>query len=412
MLAFFTFHIKIAHMDYLSIIDVPSTLFSGKRVFVRVDYNVPIKGELISEHYRITHTIQTIEYLLKRDASVVIASHHEQEDETGKPQYLSLEPVKNALQDMLGQEVKFRKGKIDEVALLESEKLKPGEILMLDNLRADPREKGYATNPDEDYCKFLASFGDVYVFEAFGAAHRKHASTYGMVKYFNRKLVGILVKKELEILQKIRDNPEKPFCVVVGGGKVKDKLDALKNLAEKADIILLGGLVAHTFLKAIGKKVGTEKIEEEWEVAAREIMNKHREKLLLPLDYVVRSRDGKVMVVDDEIPEGCEGMDIGPRTMRKFAGELRNKATIFWNGPLGKIEDPAFENGSAGIAREIALNWWRGATTVVGGGDTITVLSRAGVMESEFTHVSTGGGATLQYLAGKVLPALEFIETR
>jgi len=399
-------------MEHLSIIDVPSNVLSGKRVFLRVDYNVPIKGEIISEHYRITHTIQTIEYLLKKEASIVLASHHEQKDEKENSIYLSLEPVKNALQDMLKQEVKFKKGKIDDSALKEAQKLKPGEILMLDNLRFDPREKAYSENPDEEYCKFLASFADVYVFEAFGAAHRKHVSTNGMVKYFKRRLIGILVKKELGVLEKIRDNPEKPFCVVVGGGKVSDKLEALKNLAGKADVILTGGLVAHTFLKAMGKKVGKEIIDEKWVRTAKEILNEHKNKIILPVDYVVRESTGKVSVVDGEIPEGCEGFDIGPKTMKKYAEEMRNKATIFWNGPLGKIEEVEFENGSAGIAREIALSWWRGATTVVGGGDTITVLTIAGVMENEFTHVSTGGGATLQYLAGKVLPALEYIETK
>jgi phosphoglycerate kinase len=399
-------------MEYLSIIDVPSAELSGKRIFLRVDYNVPIKGEIISEHYRITHTIQTIEYLLKKETSIVIASHHEQKDDRGNPVYLSLEPVKEALQDMLNQEVKFKKGEIDEKALKEARNLKPGEILMLDNLRFDPREKAYSEKPDEEYCKFLASFGDVYVFEAFGAAHRKHVSTNGMVKYFKRRLIGILVKKELGILEKIRDNPEKPFCVVVGGGKVNDKLEALKNLAGKADVILTGGLVAHTFLKALGKRVGREIIEDEWVKTAKEILNEHRGKIILPVDYVVRETSGKITVVDNEIPEGCEGFDIGPKTMKKYAEELRNKATIFWNGPLGKIEEVEFENGSAGIAREIALCWWRGATTVVGGGDTITALNKAGVMENEFTHISTGGGATLQYLAGKVLPALEHIETK
>ncbi len=393
-------------MEYLSIIDVPATTFSEKRIFLRVDYNVPIKGEFISEHYRITHTIQTIEYLLKKDASIVIASHHEQKDENEAPVYLSLEPVKNALQDMLNQEVKFKKGNIDEFSLKGAQNLKPGEILMLDNLRFDPREKGYSKNPDEGYCKFLASFGDIYVFEAFGTAHRKHVSTNGMVKYFKRRLIGILVKKELGVLEKIRDNPEKPFCVVVGGGKVKDKLSALKNLAQKADVILTGGLVAHTFLKAMGKKVGKEIVDEEWVNSAREILNKYKNKIILPVDYVVREKSGKISVVGDEIPEGCEGFDIGPKTMKRYAEELRNKSTIFWNGPLGKIEEVEFENGSAGIAREIALCWWRGATTVVGGGDTIAVLHKAGVMENEFTHISTGGGATLQYLAGKLLKDL------
>lgn len=397
-------------MEYLSIIDVPSNVLSGKRVFLRVDYNVPIKGELISEHYRITHTIQTLEYLLKKECAIVIASHHEQKDEKEKPTYLSLEPVRNALQDMLKQEVKFKKGSIDESALKEAQKLKHGEILMLDNLRFDPREKNYSKNPDEEYCKFLSSFGDVYVFEAFGAAHRRHTSTNGMVKYFKKRLIGILVKKELGVLEKIRDEPEKPFCVVVGGGKVKDKLEALKNLAGKADVILTGGLVAHTFLKAMGKKAGDELIEEKWIKLAKEIIDEHKNKIILPIDYIVREKTGRITVVGDEIPEGCEGFDIGPKTMKKYADELRNKATIFWNGPLGKIEEVEFENGSTGIAREIALSWWRGATTVVGGGDTITVLSKAGVIENEFTHISTGGGATLQYLAGRILPALEHIE--
>jgi len=396
-------------MAKLGISDIPDFEYEGKRVFVRVDFNVPIKDGTISEDYRIRRAIPTIDYLIERGARVVVASHLGRPP--GKPvPELSLKPVSFRLSELLGKPVKFAGDSVgDEVRQVIGE-LEEGEIALLENLRFHGEE----TKNDPEFAEELASLGDIYVNDAFGTSHRKHASTYGMGFYFELRLAGFLVQRELKFLSKLRDDPERPFLVIVGGAKIKDKIGSLRNLLDKADKVLIGGGVAYTFLSAKGIGIGNSLIEEEFIDWAREALKKYESKIFLPVDHVVaESLEKKTcMVLGEDIPNGFSGFDIGPRTIARFTSEIKDKGAIFWNGPMGVFEVGEFSAGTTHIARAVALATWRGTTSVVGGGDTIAALRKADVLDSEIIHISTGGGASLEFLGGEELPGISILDDK
>lgn len=392
-----------------SIRDLPDDRYAGKSVFVRVDFNVPIQDGKIGEDYRLRRTVPTIEYLSQRGAKVILASH------LGKPKgkpvpALSLKPVADRLSSMLiVPGVKFVGQVVGESVHKEIEGMSPGEVLLLENLRFYSGEEAN----DPVLCKQLGTLGEIYVSEAFGTMHRRHASTYGAAELFRERLAGFLVEKEINVLAQVRDRPTRPFIVVVGGIKIKDKLSALKALIPKADRILLGGGIAFTFLAAQGSVMGDSPVEHDYIEWAKEMLTQYGEKLLLPQDHVIANALGdrtEVRVVQRTIPRGARGFDIGPESTLAYTHELiRGQGTIFWNGPFGAFEDDEFAEGTVNIARAMALAQWRGAMTVIGGGDTVAALRKAEVYETEVTHISTGGGASLKYIGGENLPGLSVL---
>lgn len=397
-------------MSKLVISDLPDSSFEGKRVFVRVDFNVPIRDGKISEDYRIRRAIPTIDYLIERKAKVIIGTH------LGRPKGniipdLSLKPIQKRLSELLGKSVNFT-GKVIGPEVKEAiNGLDNGEVMLLENLRFHKEE----TDNDPEFAKELASFADIYVNDAFGTSHRKHASTYGMALEFDHRLAGFLVSRELKFLTRIRENPDRPFVVIVGGGKIKDKIHALKSLIEEADKVLLGGGAAYTFLKAKGMNIGNSIVDDEMLEWAKESLEKYGDKIFLPVDHVVADnfeRRKNCMVMDDNIPDDLQGFDIGPKTAALFAHQIRGTGSIFWGGPMGVFEVGDFSAGTTQVARAVALATWRGATTVVGGGETIASIRQAEVLDSEITHISTGGGALLEFLGGAGLPGISVLDEK
>ncbi len=390
--------------------DIPDSQFVGKRVFLRVDFNVPIRDGKIREDYRIRRAIPTIDYLIERKAKLIIASH------LGRPKGLvisdlSLRPIQKRLSELLGKSVKFTGKVIGEEVKESVMALQNGEVLLLENLRFHKEE----TDDAPDFSDELSSIADVYVNDAFGTSHRKHASTYGMASCFDLRLAGFLVNRELKFLSTIRENPDHPFVAIVGGGKIKDKIHALKSLIEKADKILLGGGVAYTFLKAKGVNIGHSIVEEEMIDWAKQSLQKHGEKIFLPEDHVVAGgfeRRKNCMVVDGDIHDELQGFDIGPKTAANYSHQIKGAGSIFWSGPMGVFEITDFSAGTSQLARAVALATWRGTTTVVGGGETIASIRNAEVLDSEITHISTGGGALLEFLGGGELPGISILNER
>lgn len=397
-------------MSKLVVSDLPDSGFKGKRVFVRVDFNVPIRNGKISEDYRIRRTIPTIDYLIERKAKVILGTH------LGRPEGitisdLSLKPIQIRLSELLGKSVNFTGNVIGSEVKKAIDTLKDGEVMLLENLRFHKEE----TDNDPGFCRELASFADIYINDAFGTSHRKHASTYGMATQFNHRLAGFLVSRELQFLTRIRENPERPFIVIVGGCKIKDKIHALKSLIEKADKVLLGGGVAYTFLKAKGMKIGNSIVENDMLDWAKESLKKYGDKIFLPIDHVVAGgleRRKNCMVMDDNIPADLQGFDIGPKTAALYNHQIKGTGSIFWSGPMGVFEVGDFSAGTTQVARAVALATWRGATTVVGGGETIASIRNAEVLDSEITHISTGGGALLEFLGGEELPGISILDEK
>lgn len=396
-------------MSKLAISDIPDSEFEGKRVFVRVDFNVPIRDGKISEDYRIRRAIPTIDYLIERKAKVIIGTH------LGRPKGisiadLSLEPIQKRLSELLGKSVKFTGDVVGSDVKKSIDSLKGGEAMLLENLRFHKEE----TKNAPQFSKELASLADIYVNDAFGTSHRKHASTYGMALEFEHRLAGFLVSRELEFLTRIRENPDRPFAVIVGGGKIKDKIHALKSLIEEADKVLLGGGAAYTFLKAKGVSIGNSIVDDDMIDWAKESLEKYRDKIILPVDHVVADsfEKRKNCMVMDEIPDGLQGFDIGPKTAALFAHNLRKTGSIFWGGPMGVFEVGDFSGGTTQVARAVALATWRGTTTVVGGGETIASIRNAEVLDSEITHISTGGSALLEFLGGTDLPGISILNDK
>lgn len=402
-----------------NIVDLSDAEIQGKKIFLRVDFNVSINNGAVGQDYRIRMAIPTIEYLVKRGAIVILASH------LGKPTQpdpkYSLRPVSQRLsQIMRSNKVMFVNDCVGNIVHEQIDKMKRGEILLLENLRFHIEEE----HNDLEFSRQLSSLADIYVNDAFSVSHRKHASTYGAAKLFDIKLSGLNLKKEIEYLSNVRENPIKPFILLIGGIKIKDKIGASENLLPKADKVLLGGGTAFTFLKASGIPVGNSPVENEYLPWAANTLSEYKDKIMLPEDHIVSDFSvkenpdlspslGFTVSVVKHIPDCMSGYDIGIETVLRYSSEICGDSipgTIFWNGPMGLFEIPQFANGTVSIARDIVLAFWRGSQILIGGGDTIEALKVADVSEREVSHVSTGGGATLKFLAGNEMPGLDILE--
>jgi phosphoglycerate kinase len=376
----------------------------GKRVFVRVDFNVPLENGSVGDDTRIRETLPTLRLLIERGASLIVASHLGRPKGKSKPE-LSLAPVAERLSSLLGRPVKFV-GEISGPSVDEAVgKLVKGDLLLLENLRFDPGEEAN----DPVFAKKLASSAELYVNDAFGAAHRAHASTEGMVKHFRLAAAGLLMEKELHYLGMALSSPPRPFVGLLGGAKVSDKIDVVRSLLSKVDRLLIGGGMAYTFLRAKGLPTGKSLVEEDKVELARELLSEAGVKLGLPRDHVVASRfdasaETRTLPIG-EIPDGWMGLDIGPATVAAYGEDVRRAKLVVWNGPMGVFEMEPFAQGTMKLAAIVAGS---DATSIVGGGDSVAAVHRAGVAE-RITHISTGGGASLEFLAGEKLPGVEVL---
>ena len=379
---------------------------SGKRVFVRADFNVPVRKGRITETHRIESTLPTLRFLLAKAGKLLIASHLGRPGGKKDPEW-SLAPVRDHLEQALSCAVTLAPDCIgsDVEALSQDPTHK---VILLENLRFHKEEEAN----DPAFSQALASLADVYVNDAFGAAHRAHASTAGMAKFFREKGAGILLYKELDYLGRILSSPERPFVAILGGAKVSDKIGVLKNLIPKMDRLLIGGGMAYTFLKAKGVEVGRSLIEEERVALARDLINQAESlgiPLFLPIDHIAAEETKKnPITVDGGIPPNLLGLDIGPKTISQFIQEIRKARMILWNGPVGLFEEEKFSQGTRSVAQALAEH---DAISIVAGGDTVAAVMQAGV-ENKITHLSTGGGATLEFLEGKGLPGILALEEK
>ena len=393
-------------MNKLSIRDLE---LSGKRVFVRVDFNVPLENGKVADDTRIRETLPTLKLARDRGARLVLASHLGRPKGKPDPKY-SLRPVAWKLADLLGAPVEFAADCVGAEAEAKSRALGNGSVLLLENVRYHREEEAN----DEGFSRQLAALCDgLFVCDAFGSAHRAHASVVGITRFVKQSAAGLLMERELSYLGKTLSAPERPFVAVLGGAKVSDKIEVVENLMKIADGMLIGGGMAYTFLKAQGIAVGKSIVEaDKIELAARVLADaKARNfRLLLPSDHVVgaefRADTETRTVAVSETPEGWMGLDIGPETVRRFSEEIARAKTIVWNGPMGVFEMPAFARGTVQIAEAVAAATSRGATSIVGGGDSVAALHQAGLAD-KVSHISTGGGASLEFLAGKKLPGVE-----
>ncbi len=380
----------------------------GKKVLVRCDFNVPLnENREITDDRRIRASLPTIKKILNDGGAAVLCSH------LGRPkgqvkEELSLKPVAKRLSELLGIEVKMAPDCIGPEVLKMKAELKPGQALLLENLRFHKEE----TANDPDFARQLAEGCDLFVNDAFGTAHRAHASTVGVTQYFKQCAAGYLIEKELKYLGQAVENPQRPFLAVLGGAKISGKIDVIKNLFDKVDTLIIGGGMAYTFFKAQGYEIGKSLLEEDRIEMAKEILQQAKEKnvnFLLPVDVVVADKfdnDAQRKVVKvTEIPADYMGMDIGPESIALFSKEIKKSKTIIWNGPVGVFEMPNFAVGTRKIAEAIAEATDQGAISVIGGGDSAAAISQFG-MDDRFTHVSTGGGASLEFLEGKELPGI------
>ena len=383
----------------------------GKRVICRCDFNVPMKEGVITDTNRITAALPTIKYLLENGASVILMSHLGRPKGEPKPEF-TLKPVAEKIAELLGQDVIFADADkvVDDAVRAEAKYLEPGQVMLLQNLRYRPEEE----KNDPGFSKDLASLADIYVNDAFGTAHRAHASTAGIADYLPA-VSGFLIEKELQFLGEAVNDPKRPFVAVLGGSKVSDKIGVIENLIEKADTIIIGGGMAYTFVKAAGYPVGTSLCEEDKLDLANDLKKKAEAKgvkLMLPVDTVIADKfaaDAESKVVDiTKIPEGWMGLDIGPKTAEAYADEVRKAGTVVWNGPMGVFEFEKFAEGTKAVAYAMAES---DATTVVGGGDSASAMKQFG-LEDKITHISTGGGASLEFLEGKVLPGVAVLQDK
>lgn len=377
---------------------------AGKVVFIRVDFNTPMSEGQISDDTRIRAALPTIEYAINAGAKVVLGSHFGRPKDAKDKNY-SLEPVADRLSELSGCEVMLIEEPTSEApkALLRS--LKPKQILLLENLRYEPSE----TQNGPQLPEAIKEYADVYINDAFGASHRAHSSIVAMAHEFPVKGIGFLMKKEVEMLDKVLNSPEHPFVAIIGGAKVSDKIEVIETLAKQVDVFIIGGAMAYTFLKAMGINVGNSLVEKDKITFAKTFLErmKMREKtVLLPVDHVIAEKfnaSESKTTQDVQVPEGYMALDIGPKTIAQFGVAIREAKCIFWNGPMGVFENSHFSNGTFSVAKMLAEN--SKALTIVGGGDSVSAVTQAGVSE-KLSHVSTGGGASLEYLEGKPLPGL------
>ncbi len=368
----------------------------GKRVLVRVDFNVPLKDGAVEDDTRIRESLPTIRHLLDNGAAQVVLMSHVGRPK-GKDASLSLKPIAERLSQLLGRSVPL----VDQPS---------GDLCLLENLRFDPGEE----KNDEAFAKRLAACGDVYVNDGFAVSHRAHASVHAVTKFFQIRAAGFLMEKEIEYLSRLMENPEKPYVAVLGGSKVSDKILIIENLLKRVDALLIGGAMAYTFMKSMNIPVGASRVEEDRLDVARRILeaaDQAKVKLVLPKDHVVARKPEagqRTELHDNSVLEGWMGLDIGPKSVFDFQGELKKAKTVLWNGPLGVFEIPEFSNGTRHIAEFLAKH---NATKIVGGGDTVAAVEKFGVKD-RMTHVSTGGGACLEFLEGKELPGIAVLSDR
>ena len=376
---------------------------SGKKVLVRCDFNVPLKDGEITSDKRIVASLPTIKYLIDHNAKVILCSHLGRPKGEFKPEF-SLAPVAKRLSDLLGKEVKMAKDVVGESAQALAAELKDGDVMLLENVRFHAEE----TKNDPEFSKALASLAEIYVNDAFGSAHRAHSSTTGVADYLPA-VCGYLIQKEIEFMGGALENPKRPLVAILGGAKVSDKIGVINNLLDKVDTLIVGGGMAYTFFVAKGYHVGTSLVEEDKVELAKDMMNKAAEKgvkFLLPIDNVVGKEfdaDTEYQTINsDEFPEGWMGLDIGPKTRALFADAVKGSGTVIWNGPMGVSEWDHFANGTIAVATAVAES---GAISIIGGGDSAAAVQKLGFAD-KMSHISTGGGASLEFLEGKELPGI------
>jgi phosphoglycerate kinase len=386
----------------------------GKRVFIRVDFNVPLKDGVITDDTRIRETLPTLKLAIEKGGRLVLASH------LGRPKggpdaKYSLRPVATRLQELLGKPVAFTADCVGPEAEAKSKALHDGDVLVLENVRFHPEEE----KNDEAFSRQLAALCDgLFVCDAFGSAHRAHASVVGITRFVKLSAAGLLMERELSYIGKAIGNPTRPFVAILGGAKVSDKIEVVENLMKVADAMLIGGGMAYTFLKSQGRAIGKSLLEEDKLDLARKILAEAKQKnfkFLIPLDNIVAPEfkpDAPATVVDvNAIPADQMGLDIGPKTIAAYKAEIASAKTIVWNGPMGVFEMPAFAKGTLEIAKAVAAATDSGATSIVGGGDSVAAVQQSGVA-GKISHISTGGGASLEFLGGRKLPGVEALTNK
>jgi len=381
----------------------------GKRVFIRVDFNVPLQGGVVTDDTRIRESLPTIRLAIQKGGRIVLASHLGRPKGGADPKY-SLLPVAKKLEELIGRPVRFSSDCVGPVPESKSKSLADGGILLLENVRFHPEEE----KNDEAFSKQLAALSDgLFVCDAFGSAHRAHASVVGITRFVQQSAAGLLMERELSYLGDAISNPARPFVAILGGAKVSDKIEVVENLMKIADAVLIGGGMAYTFLKAEGQPIGKSLVEDDKVDLARRLREEAQQKkfaLLLPVDHVVGAEfkpgTATQTLSVSATPDGWKGLDIGPKTIDTYRLKIAVAMTIVWNGPMGVFEMPAFAKGTLEVAKAVAAATTSGATSIVGGGDSVAAVHQSGVAD-KISHISTGGGASLEFLAGRKLPGVE-----